>query len=291
MIHLNIHFVCAANTCRSAMAEAIAKEYISENGLNMTVSSSGINAFCADAATENAISVLKDEGIDLSEHRSQRFDPLKASSFDYIFFMTALQQKTVTDRYPELDDICYRLSSKDIPDPYGLGIEEYRQTAIILRDVIKEKLDMISKEKPLIKKADMKDIGAIETEQSEAFSHPLSRKDLEAYEKDLNYCIKCIYIGKRPVGHYVCYFIFDTCELQSVAIDPSHRGLGLGEMLIDNLISTAKEMGCNRILLEVRQSNVPARQLYLKKGFTEIALRKGFYDSPAEDGITMELKI
>lgn len=66
---VKILFVCTGNTCRSPMAEAIAKS-IAWSGIE--VSSAGIHALEGDKASEQAIAVMAEKGIDLSKHRAER---------------------------------------------------------------------------------------------------------------------------------------------------------------------------------------------------------------------------
>ena len=55
---------------------------------------------------------------------------------------------------------------------------------------------------------------------------------------------------------------------------------------MDEIGECAKSQGCERMMLEVRKSNEKARKLYEKDGFSEISVRKGYYDG--EDAIIME---
>ena len=53
------------------------------------------------------------------------------------------------------------------------------------------------------------------------------------------------------------------------------------------LMRTAAERGVERMTLEVRPSNLPARRLYERLGFVEIGIRKGYYQDNNEDAILM----
>lgn len=291
MAHINIHFVCTGNTCRSAMAEAIAKDCIKKNGLNISVSSSGLYAYTGDSASENAVRALEQFGLDLSSHRSSRFNGSYAYKYDYIFFMTRSQRDTVIKEMPEIKNICFALDEKDIPDPYGLGTEEYIRTADEIRKAVEKRLKSLSEQNITVGDATGADLFWIGRMQEESFSQPLSPGSLENYLENPDYFIRCAFIGKKPVGHCIFYVIDDLCELQSLAVDEQHRGEGIGDLLVADLSARAQSEKCARILLEVRVSNNPARSLYLKNGFTQIALRKDFYDNPAEDGITMEKQL
>ena len=56
---------------------------------------------------------------------------------------------------------------------------------------------------------------------------------------------------------------------------------------MDAMLRLAVERGGDRVFLEVRAHNEPAKALYLKKGFVESYRRKNYYQGPTEDAIIM----
>ena len=72
-------------------------------------------------------------------------------------------------------------------------------------------------------------------------------------------------------------------------VDPDSRRRGIGAVMLREAISEAKSTGANVVTLEVRRSNLPARQLYRKFEFEERRLRRHYY-GPGEDAIIMELR-
>ena len=93
--------------------------------------------------------------------------------------------------------------------------------------------------------------------------------------------------GVTPVG----YSILDRrvegeAELHNIAVLPKHRGKGLSALLMDKIVSDIKET--DTVFLEVRASNVAAKGLYKKYGFTEIGVRRNYYKSPTEDAVIMQ---
>ena len=61
-------------------------------------------------------------------------------------------------------------------------------------------------------------------------------------------------------------------------------------MLIER-VSTAREVGCPDVLLEVRQSNGAAQRLYARHGFVTIGRRRRYYQAPPEDAVVMRLTL
>jgi ribosomal-protein-alanine N-acetyltransferase len=57
------------------------------------------------------------------------------------------------------------------------------------------------------------------------------------------------------------------------------------------MIARGVQQGVKQIFLEVRQSNLPARQLYEKCGFQSVGVRKNFYRFPQEDALVLRLSI
>jgi ribosomal-protein-alanine N-acetyltransferase len=72
-------------------------------------------------------------------------------------------------------------------------------------------------------------------------------------------------------------------ELLNIAVAPPFRRRGVGRELVGLLPA-------GRVFIEVRESNVAARALYEASGFSVCGKRRGYYDSPDEDGIVMELQ-
>ena len=71
-------------------------------------------------------------------------------------------------------------------------------------------------------------------------------------------------------------------ELLNIAVDPAHRRSGVATRLIGNIDSP-------NLLLEVRESNLEAQNLYQKLGFVEIGRREKYYTEPDETAIVMRL--
>ena len=67
--------------------------------------------------------------------------------------------------------------------------------------------------------------------------------------------------------------------------------MGAAQQLLQMLLVKAKETGCEQVMLEVRESNAAARQLYRKNEFEELAVRKQYYTQPVENGIVMNRKL
>jgi len=82
----------------------------------------------------------------------------------------------------------------------------------------------------------------------------------------------------------------DEAELLNIVVAPGRQGHGLGRQLLQAVLAEAGQNGVQRLLLEVRESNGAARQLYLRNGFVENGMRKNYYRTAGgrENAILME---
>ncbi|MCL8025130.1 GNAT family N-acetyltransferase [Nocardioides bruguierae] len=80
----------------------------------------------------------------------------------------------------------------------------------------------------------------------------------------------------QVVGHAVVSLV-DVAELQRISVLPEHRRTGLASALLDAVVALAREGGCDRVLLEVREDNDGARAFYARHGFVDLARRKRYY--------------
>ncbi len=81
------------------------------------------------------------------------------------------------------------------------------------------------------------------------------------------------------VGYAVVMTVLDESELLNIAISPDHQGQQLGEYLMHFMLAQLMARGIKIIFLEVRKSNQIAIRLYQKLNFTEIGLRKNYYQT------------
>jgi ribosomal-protein-alanine acetyltransferase len=83
----------------------------------------------------------------------------------------------------------------------------------------------------------------------------------------------------------------DDWEIENVVVAREHRRRGLGAALLREILRLAQEHGAASLMLEVRDSNTPARRLYEHFGFAEIARRRNYYNIPEEDALLLKLSL
>lgn len=72
--------------------------------------------------------------------------------------------------------------------------------------------------------------------------------------------------------------------MMNVAVADSHRRRGIARLLVEELI---RQLDAYQLTLEVRQSNIAAISLYGSMGFTQVGMRKNYYQKPKENALIL----
>ena len=133
-----------------------------------------------------------------------------------------------------------------------------------------------------MEKSDAKELAVLD---KECFSVPWSEKSfMEEAENNL----ATYYVFKEDdkiLGYGGVWKVSDEGQITNIAVLPEYRKRGIASQLLEKIIEVCCDV--DRIILEVRESNIPAICLYEKYGFIKVGIRKNFYHSPTENGITM----
>ena len=90
------------------------------------------------------------------------------------------------------------------------------------------------------------------------------------------------------VGSQSC---FEDADILNVCVAPAARRRGVAEALMRELEARLAPNGVEKITLEVRASNDPAIRLYEKLGYTQVGVRKGYYEKPREDALILQKEL
>ncbi|MGQ9554824.1 MAG: ribosomal protein S18-alanine N-acetyltransferase [Anaerolineae bacterium] len=116
------------------------------------------------------------------------------------------------------------------------------------------------------------------------------RRDLG--EDSLAHYLVCECDEEQPqlVGYIGYWLIEDEAHISTIAVHPDYRRLGLGELLLANMLDDAIKRGARSSTLEVRLSNTAAQALYLKYGFRVTGKRRRYYRDNNEDALVMTIE-
>ena len=95
----------------------------------------------------------------------------------------------------------------------------------------------------------------------------------------------------RVQGFVIARCASEDWEIENVVVAAERRRSGVASRLIRELLQMAHRQAATSVLLEVRESNLAARQLYERLGFSAIARRAGYYREPSEDGLVLRISI
>ncbi len=128
------------------MAEAIFNAMAAERSLSARAESCGLAAFPGDPAATHAVAAAAAFGADLSAHRSRRASSYLLEQADRVFCMTRGHLKRLAADFPEYAGKAALLDTEDIPDPWGMDLDTYFQTAETIAKAIETLLEAMSGE-------------------------------------------------------------------------------------------------------------------------------------------------
>ena len=94
----------------------------------------------------------------------------------------------------------------------------------------------------------------------------------------------------RVGGYLFAVSLYEEFPINKIATDPRVRNRGLGRVLLEDALARARSAGATAVTLEVRISNIPAREFYRSYGFREAYRRKSYYQD-GEDAFAMVLPL
>lgn len=139
-----------------------------------------------------------------------------------------------------------------------------------------------------VREMTLNDLDSVLDIENISFTTPWTR---ESFEKEIknNQLAKYLVIeyDNRIIGYGGMWFIIDEAHITNIAIQREFRNKKLGSFLVRAMIEYAEGLGIHRMTLEVRESNIPARRLYEKLGFSPCGKRPKYYQDNNEDAIIM----
>jgi ribosomal-protein-alanine N-acetyltransferase len=127
----------------------------------------------------------------------------------------------------------------------------------------------------------------LEIEQA-SFEFPWSEEDFTECLRQRN----CIGMVAEMAESVVAFMIYELhrsrLHVLNFAVRRSHRRLGIGRQMIERLVGKLSGDRRDRILLEVRERNLPAQLFFRDSGFMAVSVLKNFYQDSTEDAYQMQ---
>ncbi|HXM74221.1 MAG TPA: low molecular weight protein arginine phosphatase, partial [Chthoniobacterales bacterium] len=140
----SVLFVCTGNICRSPIAEGLFRRLIG-NRKDVEIASAGVHAVRGQPPSLYAVQVCEEQGVNISDLRSQ---PLTAALVDratHVFAMTGAHLETIQMLFPQGAEKSFLLREfeepgatvwRDVPDPIGLGRDVYEECARTIKNAL-----------------------------------------------------------------------------------------------------------------------------------------------------------
>lgn len=151
-------FVCSGNTCRSPIAESFTNHFLKngDHGSDWHACSAGTLASRGIPASELAVRVMAEHGVDISRHRSSPLGAWTPPEGTLFFGMTKAHERELVRIFPSRSSFIFLLGEAtspsirgvptEVPDPYGFSIASYRETTVMIRGMILSLLSSLGKD-------------------------------------------------------------------------------------------------------------------------------------------------
>ena len=142
-----------------------------------------------------------------------------------------------------------------------------------------------------IRKMDLSDIPYVYEEEIKIFGKSLGEKTLYKeimYNDMAKYFIAIV--DEKKAGYVGCWLTIPNADILNMFVSSEYRGLGIGKLLMKEVINLCLEKNIKMLTLEVNVKNIYAKKMYQDLGFIVGSIRKRYYDNK-EDALLMILEL
>ncbi|MGC4004224.1 MAG: ribosomal protein S18-alanine N-acetyltransferase [Pirellulales bacterium] len=134
---------------------------------------------------------------------------------------------------------------------------------------------------------DMEDVRNIE---AAGFEFPWSEDDFVRCLRQRN-CIGMVAEHEdRVVGFMIYELHRSRLHILNFAVEPEFRRLGVGRQMLNKLFGKLSNQRRSRIMLEVRETNLPAQLFFSRSGFRATSVLRDYYEDTVEDAYQMQYR-
>ncbi len=136
-------------------------------------------------------------------------------------------------------------------------------------------------------------LDAVMAIEQRAYSHPWSRGNF-LDTLSAGHLAQCLLADDTLIGYFVAMPGYQEVHLLNITVAPDYQRQGWALLMLDALALWARGHQAEWVWLEVRLSNARAQQVYLRRGFARVGLRKRYYPAAhgeREDAVVMSLRV
>lgn len=148
---LRFVFVCTGNTCRSPLAEAIARDLCGKAlgvpaadvlACGLSFASAGTGTLDGMPASDGSLAAAREIDLDLAAHQSRMLDRAEVERADHVYCLAESHRRAILARMPSAAAKVelLRPDGRDIADPYGGDLDEYRRTRDEIQRAVEQRL-------------------------------------------------------------------------------------------------------------------------------------------------------
>jgi len=126
--------------------------------------------------------------------------------------------------------------------------------------------------------------------EGESFEFPWLEEDFIRCLRQRN-CIGMVAEHEDQVVGFMVYELHkNRIHILNFAVGSEYRRLGVGSQMVDKLVGKLSSQRRSRILLEVRETNLPAQIFFRENGFRAVSVLKDYYEDTPEDAYMMQYR-